>query len=123
MHKGLGLAASLMLLAGTARAEIAISANDGKQIRDDKGPAKDTVAVIAFGSAKPMVIGSVGAPASMIGPPTSVAVAADRMEAPMATPWSGLFATQTGGIVSLSRPLYVMTLMGTPAGSEAILPL
>jgi len=78
MHKGLGLAASLMLLAGTARAEIAISANDGKQIRDDKGPAKDTVAVIAFGSAKPMVIGSVGAPASMIGPPTSVAVAPDN---------------------------------------------
>ena len=30
------------------------------------------------GSAKPVVIGSVGAPASMIGPPTAVAVAPDN---------------------------------------------
>ena len=37
--------------------------------------------------------------------PTSVAVAAERIEAPITTPWSGFFATQTGGIVSLSRPL------------------
>ena len=37
--------------------------------------------------------------------PTSVAVAAETIDAPMATPWSGLFATQIGGMVSLSRPL------------------
>ena len=29
----------------------------------------------------------------------------DTMEAPIATPWAGVFATHTGGIVSLSRPL------------------
>ncbi len=60
-----------------ASAEIAISAQDGKQIRDDKGPTQDTVTVISFGASKPVVIGTVAAPASMIGPPTAVAVAPD----------------------------------------------
>ena len=37
--------------------------------------------------------------------PTSVAVAADTMQAPITTPSSELRATHTGGMVSLSRPL------------------
>jgi hypothetical protein len=44
-------------------------------------------------------------PASHRVAPTSVAVAADTMQAPMTTPWSGFDATQMGGMVSLSRPL------------------
>ena len=34
-----------------------------------------------------------------------VAVAADTIEAPITTPWSAFLPTQTGGIVSASRPL------------------
>ncbi len=76
--RALVLAASLAVLPAAASAELAVSAHDGKQIRDDKGPAKDQVAIIAFsGTAKPTVIGSVEAPTSMIGPPTSVVVAPD----------------------------------------------
>lgn len=71
------LASVLSLVPLAAFADLAISAHDGKQIRDDKGPAKDQIVVISFGSAKPAVIGSVEAPASMIGPPTSLAVARD----------------------------------------------
>jgi phospholipase/lecithinase/hemolysin len=37
--------------------------------------------------------------------PTSVAVAAETMQAPMTTPWSAFLAAHTGGMVSLSRPL------------------
>jgi len=37
--------------------------------------------------------------------PTSVAVAAETMQAPITTPSSGVLAAQTGGMVSLSRPL------------------
>ena len=37
--------------------------------------------------------------------PTSVAVAADTMVAPITTPSSAFLAAHTGGMVSLSRPL------------------
>jgi hypothetical protein len=77
MFRTFACAAALAFFAGAAHADLAISANDGKQVRDDKGPTKDTVSVIAFGSGKPMVIGTVEAPASMIGPPTALAVAPD----------------------------------------------
>ncbi len=77
MRKYLVCATAMTLLAGAARAELAISAHDGKQIREDKGPTKDQIVMISFGAGKPKVIGSVEAPASMIGPPTSIAVARD----------------------------------------------
>jgi hypothetical protein len=75
--RALLLASVLSLVPLAAYAELAVSAHDGKQIREDKGPAKDEIAIIAFGSANPKVIGRVEAPASMIGPPTSIAVARD----------------------------------------------
>jgi len=70
------------LHAGAAQAEIAISANDGKQPRLYDTPSAqdarpDTVAVIDLGQARPAVIGTVQVPVSMIGPPTAVAVAPD----------------------------------------------
>jgi DNA-binding beta-propeller fold protein YncE len=62
------------------RAELAISANDGKQVSPDdvvKQPVPDTVSVLDVRDGKVKILGSVDAPASMIGPPTSVAVARD----------------------------------------------
>jgi DNA-binding beta-propeller fold protein YncE len=73
----LALAASAM----AAQAELAVSANDGKQVRPGDvpaGPTPDSVSVIDLGHYPPKLLGSVDAPASMIGPPASVVVAPDQ---------------------------------------------
>jgi DNA-binding beta-propeller fold protein YncE len=61
-------------------AELAVIANDGKQL--DRGAAPETrtpdsVAVIDL-SQSPMIVGSVAASASLLGPGTSVAIAPDQ---------------------------------------------
>jgi len=64
----------------SASAQIAVSANDGKQLRPGEAATTrtpDTISVIDLRSYPPKVIGMVHAPASMIGPPASVAVARD----------------------------------------------
>ena len=74
----LRLCAALLLAgAAPATAEIAISANDGKQVRAGDavpGPFPDTIATIEFGLGAPRVVGQVAAPATLNGPPVSVAV-------------------------------------------------
>jgi WD40 repeat protein len=77
---GLALAGVLGLLAGAAQAQIAVSANDGKQPRLSQKPADirpDSVAVIDLNRYPPRVVGEVEVPVSMIGPPTAIAVAPD----------------------------------------------
>lgn len=68
-------------LAATASpAQIALSANDGKQpmLGDKPSDVKpDTVQVLDLNSYPPKVVGKVNVPVSMIGPPTSIAVARD----------------------------------------------
>jgi DNA-binding beta-propeller fold protein YncE len=72
---------TLALFSTAAMAELAISANDGKQARAGDTPpgvTKDYASVIQFGQqSKPMEIGRIDVPATVIGPPTSVAVAPD----------------------------------------------
>jgi DNA-binding beta-propeller fold protein YncE len=79
------LAAGLMLGAAArpARAQVAVSANDTTLVlRDgaqvvvpDAGP--DTVTVVDLGTTPARVLGQIEAPASVIGPPQSVAIAPD----------------------------------------------
>jgi DNA-binding beta-propeller fold protein YncE len=76
--------AVLPLLTVGATAQIAISANDNKAVLvnganvvPDK-PAADTVNIIDLGASPPKVIGEVKAPASVVGPPQSVAVSRDE---------------------------------------------
>lgn len=80
-RKAASLAIALLsALTGAARAEIAVSANDGKQIFPGdtiSGPQPDSIAVLAISDGKVRVIGSVSAPASMIGPPAAVALSKD----------------------------------------------
>jgi len=74
------LAAIATLLPLSASAQLAVSANDGKQLRPGEAATTrtpDTVSIIDLRSYPPKVIGMVQAPASMIGPPASVAVARD----------------------------------------------
>jgi len=79
---GLVLAgAALGLGAGSAGAQLAVSANDGKQPRLGDKPSDvkpDSVAVIDLNHYPPKVVGTVDVPISMIGPPTIVAVAPDE---------------------------------------------
>ena len=76
--------AAVPLLCFAANAQIAVSANDNKAVLVDgnnvvpPNPAPDTVTIIDLGANPPKVIGEVKAPASVIGPPQSVAVAKDE---------------------------------------------
>jgi len=71
-------------LAGVARADIAVSANDshtvmkdGAQVAPDPVPP-DTLTVIDLKASPPRIVSTIEAPASVVGPPTAVAVAPDE---------------------------------------------
>jgi DNA-binding beta-propeller fold protein YncE len=74
----------LLAPASGAAAQIAVSANDGKAALVDgvttvaRTPAPDTVTVLDLSAWPPRVAGEVRAPASVVGPPQSVAIAPDR---------------------------------------------
>jgi DNA-binding beta-propeller fold protein YncE len=65
-------------------AEIAVSANDGKVVLENgvtlvrKEPLPDTISVIEMSGAAPRIIAELPVPASVVGPPPSVAVAPDE---------------------------------------------
>jgi DNA-binding beta-propeller fold protein YncE len=69
---------AVMILCNRATAQLAVSANDGKQpllFESPKSHTPDNVAVIDLNVSPPKVIGTVEVPTSMIGPPVAVAVA------------------------------------------------
>jgi DNA-binding beta-propeller fold protein YncE len=76
--------ATLMSAAGGASAQLALSANDGKAVLVDgvntvpASPAADSVTVIDLNSTPPKVVGEVAVPTSVVGPPSSVAIARDE---------------------------------------------
>jgi len=79
----LALIASPFLSLGAA-AQLAVSANDNKVVNREgrtvvaENPPPDTITIINLGVSPPKVIGEVNAPASVVGPPNSVAVAPDE---------------------------------------------
>lgn len=76
----LAFTALFSILGAQARAQIAVSANDGKQTRPGDDPAgmrPDTIATIDLNQSPPKVLAKIEAPASMIGPPKAVVVAPD----------------------------------------------
>jgi DNA-binding beta-propeller fold protein YncE len=84
INLALAVGAIAVVASAAARAEIAVSANDGKAYLDN-GVAKtvpnappDTVAVIDLSANPPKLLAEIQAPASVAGPPGSVAVAADE---------------------------------------------
>ena len=70
--------------AAATRGWIAVSANDGKAVLVDgvttilANPLPDTVAVIDMRGPQPRLIAEIAAPATVVGPPFAVAVAADE---------------------------------------------
>ena len=82
--KRIALAAAYCIVATPASAQLAVSANDNKQVNTAgvgsvvPNPAPDSVSVIDLSVFPPRVLGEVAAPASVVGPPSSVAVAPDE---------------------------------------------
>lgn len=78
------IAAGLVAASSAASAQIAVSANDGKMRLVDgvatvvEQPRPDSVSIIDFASGTPRVRATLPAPASVVGPPVSVAVTADE---------------------------------------------
>jgi len=76
--------AAMPLLASGATAQIAVVANDGKAILNDgvnsvpANPVTDYVAVIDLKAVPPKIVAEILAPASVVGPPQSVAISADE---------------------------------------------
>jgi len=74
----------LPILTAGAVAQIAVSANDNKAVLVNgnnvvpDNAATDTVSIIDLGSTPPKIIGEVKAPASVVGPPQSVAISRDE---------------------------------------------
>lgn len=78
--RGCAAGLALALVAGAADAQIAVSINDGKQIRawdGVPGRVPDEMAVIDLGASPPKVLGRVATPVGMIGPPSSAAMTPD----------------------------------------------
>jgi hypothetical protein len=75
---------ALPLLNIAVSAQILVSANDNKAVLINgvnsvpENPAADTVTIIDLGVTPPKVLGELKAPASVIGPPQSVAIARDE---------------------------------------------
>ncbi|WP_270936178.1 YncE family protein [Falsiroseomonas oryzae] len=76
--------AALLASAMPASAQIAVSANDAKAVlvngatRIAPEPRPDTISILDLGTTPPRLVGHVEAPASVVGPPTSVAVTPDE---------------------------------------------
>lgn len=82
--KTLLFAAAGVLAASTAPAQIVVSANDAKVALVDgvttpvRNPPPDTVTIIDLNGSRPRVVAEIHAPASVVGPPQSVAIAPDN---------------------------------------------
>jgi len=128
----LGLAALLTL--GSAVAQIAVSVNDGKMMLDNgvpkvvANPPPDTVAIIDMKSLPPRLIDEIEAPASVAGPPLSVAVAPDErfalvtsaMRVSPADPTKVVPDNRMSLIDLTTRPARVVTTLPTGASPAGV---
>ena len=89
MHRHMPVVGALSLAAlisasSGAVAELALSANDGKAVLIDgvntvpANPPPDSVTIIDLSASPPKVIAEMPVPASVVGPPSSVAIARDE---------------------------------------------
>lgn len=82
--RALAFTLAALAVAAAASAQVAVSANDGKSAlvkgatAVPAAPAPDSVTILDLSVWPPRAAGSVPAPASVVGPPQSVAIAPDR---------------------------------------------
>src|SRR4051812_40153751 len=122
------LATVLVLTPVAAFADLAISGQDGKQVRAGDGlpmmPTPDSVAAIEFSSSKaPRVIGMLNVCATQMGPPSAIAVAPDYSFALSACPQKfgpdgKLTAENTVAVIGLDDPTKPKLLQTAQAGGR-----
>lgn len=113
-----------------AAAQIAVTVNDGKQMRDDDqtpGRTPDTLSVLDISGKAPRLVATIPAPTSMYGPPTSVAVTPDQRLAIVAATQrldtAGVPANVLNDVVSVvdlstpSAPKIIQTLHAGPGAT------
>jgi DNA-binding beta-propeller fold protein YncE len=114
------------LMPFNAYAEIAVSANDGKQLRAGdtvSGPTPDSLSVLDIDKGGVRVVGSVEVPAAMIGPPRSVALTADSKLA-IATACQSLVGDKLVpadfvSVIDLAQPSHPKVIQTLHAGAGA----
>lgn len=109
-----------------AHSQIAISANDGKQLRGGETAADlrpDEIVVLDLARSPPRVLGRADVGASMIGPPTSVAVAKDGKRALVTAslalpqpPETALAPGRTLSLIDITRPAAPAVLQSIAVG-------
>jgi DNA-binding beta-propeller fold protein YncE len=114
---------------GGAFAQIAVSANDGKQMHPGDEPAgmrPDTVATIDMNHYPPRVLATIPMPASMIGPPNAVAVAPNSSFAIVTCPQkinpsdaTKLIPADTVSVLDISNPKKPKVIQTAAAGQGA----
>jgi DNA-binding beta-propeller fold protein YncE len=131
MKVGIVIAVTTALTLSTAavEAQIAVSGNDGKQVRPGDNPPgmrPDTISVIDLNHYPPKVLGSINAPASLIGPPNAVAVAPDSSFAivtcgqkPDPNDPAKLLPDDVVSVVDLSKPKNPRVMQTVEAGPGA----
>jgi len=123
------LVTALAVLPVAAFADLAISGQDGKQVRAGDGlpmvPTPDSVAAIEFSSTKaPRIIGMINVCSTQMGPPSALAVAPDYSFV-LATcpqkfgPDNKLAATNTVAVIGLDDPTKPRLLETVEAGMGA----
>ena len=126
-NANLWVAAAVLAIAPLqVHAEIAVSANDGKQLRAGdsvSGPTPDSISVIDIDKGRVRLLGSVDVPAAMIGPPRSVALTADSRLA-IATACQSfagdkLVPADTVSVIDLAQPSHPKVIQTLHAGAGA----
>jgi len=123
---GFACLALVLAMPVAARAEIAVSANDGKQVRAGDivdGPQPDSISVLNISGDHVKVVGTVAAPAAMIGPPGAVAVSKDSrfalVTACQKLDGTNLIADDLVEVVDLSDPAHPHVVQTAHAGPGA----
>jgi DNA-binding beta-propeller fold protein YncE len=127
--RGILLGTVLVLTPVAAFADLAISGQDGKQVRAGDGlpmvPTPDSVALIEFSSSKaPRVIGMIDVCSTQMGPPSALAVAPDYSFVLAACPQKfgpdkKLTAANTVAVIGLDDPSKPKLLETVEAGQGA----
>jgi DNA-binding beta-propeller fold protein YncE len=116
-HAALCLASCMT--AGSALAQIAVSVNDSKMVLDNgvpkvvANPQPDTVAIIDMKTMPPKLLDEINAPASVAGPPLSVAVMPDETLA-LVTAAMKISATDATKVVPDNRMSVIDLTMRPP---------
>jgi hypothetical protein len=127
--RALLLASALILTPVTAFADLAVSGNDGKQVRAGDGlpmkPTADSVSVISYSTFDaPKVIGTLAVCGTILGPPLAVTVAPDYSFALATCPQKvgadgKNVADNTVNVIGLDDPTHPRLLQTVEAGAGA----